>query len=83
MKFLVVWWWTPEHAKEVTERFRQWKPKGNWKALYPISTMVGRNKGFCVVECTEIAEANKDVREWTDICTYEIIPIMDSREAIA
>ena len=83
MKFLMVWWWTNENAKEVTARFSKWKQKGKQKALYPMSTMVGRNKAFAVVETDDVAELYKDIRDWTDLCTYDIIPIMDSRAAIS
>ena len=83
MKFLVVWWWAPKDAKEVTERFMKWKPKGKYKNLYPVSTMIGMNKAFQILECDDIAEAQKDVSLWNDLCTFKIIPIMDSREAVA
>ncbi len=83
LKFLVVWWWAPKDSKEVTERFIQWKPRGKYKTLYPISTMVGMNKAFMIAETDDIAEAQKDIAQWTDLCTYKIIPIMDSREAVA
>ena len=45
--------------------------------------MVGMNKAFQIVESEDIAEAQKDVAHWTDLCTFKIIPIMDSREAVA
>jgi len=83
LKFLVVWWWAPKDAKEVTERFVQWKPKGKYKTLYPVSTMIGMNKSFQIVEADDMAEAQKDVAQWTDLCTFKIIPIMDTREAVA
>ena len=83
MKMLVVWWWAPKNAKEVTERFIQWKPKGKYENLYPISTMIGRNKAFMVSEADDIAEFQKDAAQWTDLCTFELIPIMDSRESVA
>ena len=57
LKFLVVWWWAPKNAKEVTERFIKWKPKGKYKTLYPVSTMVGMNTAFEIVESDDIAEA--------------------------
>jgi len=41
LKMLVVWWWAPKNAKEVTERFIQWKQKGKYEFLYPISTHSG------------------------------------------
>jgi len=83
LKMLVVWWWDPKNSKEVTERFTKWKPKGKYKTLYPISTMIGRNKAFMVSEADDIAEAQKDVAQWSDLCTFEFIPIMDSRDAVA
>ena len=83
MKFLTVWWWSNENAKAVTKRFSTWKQKGKWKTLYPMSTMVGRNKSFSVTEADDIMEVQKDLSDWTDLCTFEIIPIIDSREAVA
>jgi len=83
LKMLVVWWWAPKNSKEVTERFIQWKSKGKYESLYPISTMIGMNKAFMVAEADDIAEVQKDVAQWTDICTFKLIPIMDSREAVA
>ncbi len=83
MKMLVVWWWDPKNAKEVTERFTKWETKGKYKVLYPISTMIGRNKAFGVTEVDDIAELQKDLAMWTDLCTFECIPIMDSTDAVA
>jgi len=83
LKLLVVWWWAPKNAKEVTDRFIEWKAKGKYEILYPISTMIGMNKAFMVAEVDDIAEVQKDVAQWTDICTFKSIPIMDSREAVA
>jgi len=83
LKMLVVWWWAPKNAKAVTERFTQWKGKGKYEVLYPISTMVGKNKAFMVAEADDIAEVQKDVAQWTDLSTFKLIPIMDSREAVA
>jgi len=83
LKLLVVWWWAPKNSKEVTDRFIQWKSKGKYEVLYPTSTMIGMNKGFMIAEADDIAEIQKDVAQWTDICTFKFIPIMDSREAIA
>ena len=83
MKFLVVWWWAPKNAKAVTERFMEWKSRGKYEVLYPISTMIGLNKAFMVSEADDMAEVQKDIGQWTDLCTFKLIPIMDSREAVA
>jgi len=45
--------------------------------------MVGRNKAFTVIETDDIAEIRKTTAQWNDICTFDIIPIMDSREAVS
>ena len=45
--------------------------------------MVGTNKAFMVAEADDIAEVQKVVAPWTDLCTFKLIPIMDSREAVA
>ena len=83
MKFLMVWWWKDKNAKEVTKRYSTWKQVGKFKSLYPVSTMVGRNKAFTVIEADDIAEIRKTTAQWNDICTFDIIPIMDSREAVS
>ena len=83
MKFLLVYSWAPKNAKEVTKRFREWKPKGKYEELYPPHTMIGRNKGFQIIECDDSVEIQKDTSQWTDIMTIKVISIMDSREAIA
>jgi len=83
LKFLLMWSWAPKNAKEVTERFKKWTPVGNVKFLFPIHTIVGANKGFTIIdgESTEVMQRN--VGSWTDICTFEFYPIIDSREAVA
>jgi hypothetical protein len=83
MKILAVWWWAPKNAKEVTERYMTWKSTGKYKALYPMSTMIGMNKAFMIADVDNIAEIQKDVAQWSDLCTFKLIPIMDSPEAVA
>ena len=82
MKFLMVYWGSNENARAVTERFMEWKPKGKWKTLYPISTMIGRNRGFQVIEADDLAEVNKDLSAWSDLCTFDCIPIMGSVDSV-
>jgi hypothetical protein len=83
MKFLLIWSWAPKNAKKVTERFRAWKGKGKYTTLYPTSTMIGMNKGFQIIECDDSVELQKDASQWTDLMSFKIIPIMDSRESVA
>ena len=83
MKFLMIWWWANENTKEVTKRYSTWKPVGKFKSLYPTSSMIGRNKAFTVVEADDIAEVLKTTSKWNDICTFDIIPIMDSKDLLS
>ena len=83
MKLLMTWGWANENAKEVTKRYSTWKQTGKFKSLYPVSMMVGRNEAFTVVEVDDIAEVLKTTAKWNDICTFEITPIIDSKEAVS
>ena len=80
VKCLMVWWWKGKDAREVTKRFRNWKPKGDAKFYFPIHTIMGERKAFCVVEVDNIETLARNLSDWTDICTYDISPIMDSIE---
>ncbi len=82
MKMLITWHWSPDKSKEVSERFSKWEPSGKYKTLYPISTIIGSNKGFGVVDVEDIAELHKDLAQWTDLITYKCSPCMDSREIV-
>lgn len=83
MKFLVTWSFAPKNAKEVTERFKKWKPTDNLKFLFPFHTIIGANKGFAIVDAENTEVMQRNVLPWSDLMTFKIYPIMDSREAIA
>jgi hypothetical protein len=77
MKFLIINSYAPAQTKEIKARMKQWKQKGKYKLLYPLSGMVGRNKSFWIAECDDIAELYKDTSQWQDLETFEIIPVED------
>ena len=83
VKCLMTWWWQGKDAKEVTERFKKWTPIGDVKFHFPIHTILGANKAFTVVEVDDVETMARNLRGWGDICTYDIRPIMDSRELVA
>jgi hypothetical protein len=83
MKFLIIFSYAPKNSKEVNKRFREWKSRGKYEILYPTSTMIGRHKGFQIIECDDSVELLKDTSQWTDLMTFKIIPIMDSSESVA
>ena len=83
VKCLMTWCWKGKNGKEVTERFRKWKPKGDVKFYFPIHTIMGENRAFTVIEVDDVKTLAVNLRDWTDLCTYDISPIMDSREYIS
>ena len=83
MKFLLILSWSTKDAKAVTERFKQWKPVGDMKFLFPLHTIIGANKVFTIVESDSAELMYKNTATWADLCVFEIYPIMDSREAVA
>lgn len=82
MKFLMTWYWANENALEVRKRYSTFNDEGKYKTLYPTSTMIGRNMAFMVFETDDIAEVTKLTAKWTDVCTFDVIPIMDSNDLI-
>jgi hypothetical protein len=44
---------------------------------------MGENRAFTVIEVDDIKTLAMNLRDWTDLCTYDISPIMDSREYIS
>lgn len=79
----MTWSWKGKDAKEVSERFKAWKPVGKVTMHYPIHTVVGSRKAFAVVEVDDITVLARNLRQWTDICKYDISPIMNSRDLVA
>ena len=83
MKFLVTWTWKPKDGPAVSERFSKWKPVEGTKFLFPMHTVIGANKAFTVTEGEDIELIAKNILPWTDLCTFKISPIIDSRELMA
>jgi hypothetical protein len=79
VKFLVTWTWKAKDGPAVSERFSKWKPVEGTEFLFPIHTVIGANKAFAVTESDDIELIAKNIQPWTDLCTYKISPIMDSR----
>ena len=83
MRFLVVWGWDPANAREVSRRFaEEFNPSEGVEFVYPVSTIIGANRGFTVIEAEREADIHRAVRGWLDLCTFDIYPIMRSEEAV-
>jgi hypothetical protein len=82
MKFLVTWKWKGKDGAEINKRFAKWKPVEGTKFLFPMHTVLGANKAFTITEGTDIETMVKNITPWTDICTFKISPIVESRELV-
>jgi hypothetical protein len=82
MKFLLMWSWCTKDAKEVTERFKKWKPVGDMKFLFPMHTIIGANKGFTIIDSDSTELAYKNTAAWGDLMEFQFYPIIDSREGM-
>jgi len=83
VKLLVMWSWAPKNDREVTERFKKLKLVGDVKILLPIHTIIGANRAFTIVDTDSAELMTRNTAPWTDICTFEFYPIIDSHEAVA
>jgi hypothetical protein len=83
MKYIISWTWKAKDGPAVTERFSQWKPVEGTKFLFPIHTVIGANKAFTISETDDVEVLVKNVQPWTDLCTFKVSPIIDTRELMA
>ena len=83
VKCLITWYWDGKDGPAVTERFKKWNPVGNVKIYFPIHTLIGQNSAFAVTEVEDIKTLVMNIEPWTDLCTFEISPCIDSRELVA
>ena len=83
MKFLVTWKWKGKNSEEINKRFAEWKPVEGTTFLIPMYTLVGANKAFTITEGNDIENMVKNIQPWTDVCTFKISPIVESRKLLA
>jgi hypothetical protein len=82
MKFLVTWTWKGKDGAEINKRFAKWRPVEGSKFLFPMHTVVGANKAFTVTEGDDIDILVKNIQPWSDLCTFSISPIVESRKLV-
>jgi hypothetical protein len=82
MRYLSILSWKPENAKEITERFKQWKRPEGITYLLPPHTVIGQNKSISVAEIDDPMAMAKIDRYWRDISVFEVYPIMESADII-
>jgi len=82
MLFMSIFSWEPEQRNEVIKRRMQGqalpegvKAIGEW-------VQVGGNRVFRIIDIPDAKLALASALPWTDIGKLEIIPVMDSEEAV-
>ena len=53
------------------------------KFLFPMHSLVSANKAFTITEGDDIENKVKYIQPWTDVCTFKISPIIESRKLLA
>ncbi|MFC2174108.1 DUF3303 domain-containing protein [Acidobacteriota bacterium] len=78
MIFAVYWNFEPEYRNEVSTRFKETggKPPDGVKMICRWHH-VEDCEGFCVCESNDPVAMGKWVREWSDLMTFRIVPVVD------
>ncbi|MCP4206325.1 MAG: DUF3303 domain-containing protein [Shimia sp.] len=84
MKFLSIYKYKPEQAKDANSRYLEsgGKPPegikivGRWHDI-------GGGRGFTVIETDDPVALSKWSTEWDDLLSLEIVPVIDDQEAAA
>jgi len=82
VKFLSIFSFKPENVKAVRERFKTWTPPADLKFVLPVHTIIGANKTIGIIEAAKVEDLVKLTREWSDLGSFKIRPIMASAEAV-
>ena len=75
---MIIWTFKPEHSKDAIARFTETgaPPPEGIKMLARWHDVSGR-RGFAIAETVEAVAASKWCHEWSDLLSFEVIPIID------
>jgi len=83
MHFITIWTFRPEQRDNVIERFRETggpPPEGvNMLARWHD---VASGRGFAISETDDPVAIAKWCREWSDLMTFEIIPVVNDEQLV-
>ena len=82
MKFLVIFSYSSENAVKVRERFKTWSPPEGMSYVFPPHSIIGANKSVNLVEAENEEALAKAANVWTDLGSFKIYPLIDSRESL-
>lgn len=81
MHFITTWTFKPEHSKAAIERFKATgaPPPAGVTMLARWHDVAG-NRGFAISECDDAVAASKWCHEWSDLLTFEVIPVLNDEQ---
>lgn len=83
MKYITTWIYEPSNVEAITERFKKTggqPPEG--------VTMLGRwfdvagGRGFALTESTDPIAMSKWTRDWSDLMSFEVTPVLDDEQMV-
>jgi hypothetical protein len=83
MKFLVTWTWKVEDIEKCWKKYekvREAESESYGEVLYPSHLLVGNNKGFMVVDITNMENFYKWVDNYSELLIFKTYPILPTNE---
>jgi hypothetical protein len=84
MHFIAIWTFAPEHAAAATQRFMETgaPPPDGVTMLARWHDVSGR-RGFALARTDDAAAMAKWTRQWHDLLSFEVIPVVDDDQIAA
>lgn len=84
MRFMTTWTFKPEQADATTERFRQTGgvPPEGVRMIARYHDVSG-NRGWAISETDDAVAIATWCRQWNDVLTFDVVPILDDQELAA
>lgn len=83
MLYLSIYRFPPENRKAVIARFMETggKPQPGVKLLGRWNDVAG-GRGFTVTESDDPVAASKYIQEWSDLMSFEVIPVLTDEQMV-
>lgn len=78
MHFMIIWAFKPQNSKEAISRFTETGalPPEGVKMLARWHDVSG-SRGFALAETGDAVAASKCFHEWSDLLSFEVVPVLD------
>jgi hypothetical protein len=81
MHYMVIWEFGPDHSLDATARFMETgaqPPEG--AIMHSRWHDVAANRGFAITETDDVTNIAKWVRQWHDLLSFEIVPVINDEQ---